>query len=411
MDTAKITKKINGLDLNNLQIAEWEESHSSGLGAGRASEIKKYVAGPDFVVDAVEEILNEDTGFSHLFPGWHAFFGGSIGISTAQVCRWLLTKKIEGDLQGAVEALANLVDYNCGKETLITAFHGVYLDSSLKLDNGLEITPFASIPDSPNKSAVVEHLKQLVAPQSWRVEGLPSRPEEFCAVKVSHVVQPVFFPAHFSGQVTRNYDFRPLQEIGFALSLGEGLAPIEVASWSQFETNPPIPDFITTTTLFPPRQTLSFQNGNKIEGKNITDTLNQYLALDNNIRQRLHIPLERLNRASRRAESEDIAIELGVALEALLTDDQSTGENTHKIAVRGARLLAGSIDDRKGNRVLLSSIYRLRSEAVHNGKISAKKIDVPAKLDEGRDICRAILNKIVERGGHPNWSDFDVSEN
>ena len=73
----------------------------------------------------------------------------------------------------------------------------------------------------------------------------------------------------------------------------------------------------------------------EIEARNV---VHQYLHLDDEVRQRLHLPIERLNRAIRRRDNADKATELRIALESLLTVDRDHDTPiAFLIRVRGSR--------------------------------------------------------------------------
>jgi hypothetical protein len=129
-------------------------------------------------------------------------------------------------------------------------------------------------------------------------------------------------------------------------------------------------------------------------------------------RARLRIPLDRLNRALRRAASTDSAIELGIALESLLLSDldDERGELTFRLRLRGARFLANTLTARKEVDRLLRDVYNARSIAVHTGRLPDRIGGVPITqlLEDGYRLAARVIEKII-RDGTPDWPNVQLS--
>lgn len=139
------------------------------------------------------------------------------------------------------------------------------------------------------------------------------------------------------------------------------------------------------------------------------DILTKYLALDDKRRSKLDVPLHRLREAARHRNPVDRAIDLGVALEALLLDDQSEQvQLALQFRLRGAWLLGKDLDERKKLYKLLKDIYSYRSSAAHTGKLT-KGIKgyehACGRLAEGIKLCADAIEAVINVGDI-HWEDL-----
>jgi hypothetical protein len=131
-----------------------------------------------------------------------------------------------------------------------------------------------------------------------------------------------------------------------------------------------------------------------------------YFGMDPARRQALHIPLDRLDRASRDDDLVDKSIDLGIALEPLLLHElkgQNQGELKFRLALRGAWL--GGIDPQERAKIqrTLKDVYDLRSIAVHEGRF--EPTDKNRKtVASGISLCRQLILKMIQADGRVDWS-------
>jgi hypothetical protein len=124
------------------------------------------------------------------------------------------------------------------------------------------------------------------------------------------------------------------------------------------------------------------------------------------IDDKMSIPLSRFNQAYGRQSGEDTTIDLTIALESCLLPAKNT-ELQYRLSMRGAALLT-SLRNPVETQALLKTMYEIRSEIVHNGKLLSetgvrKKIErlgpVVAKdfLHVCRDVVRDVLRESILR--------------
>jgi hypothetical protein len=143
-----------------------------------------------------------------------------------------------------------------------------------------------------------------------------------------------------------------------------------------------------------------------------------FFGLEKSQRQRLRVPIDRLNRSHVVGfRSVDAAIELGIALESLYAPAKLSGEIAYTVRTRAARFLGGTNGERQETAKTLKHVYDLRSLAVHSGRFdvdhaSKKWKDdaiVRAVLENGRRIVGRSLVKVIHEG-EPDWEAFDLGD-
>ncbi|MDM0025924.1 HEPN domain-containing protein [Variovorax saccharolyticus] len=154
----------------------------------------------------------------------------------------------------------------------------------------------------------------------------------------------------------------------------------------------------------------------------IESLVNSYRKLPSETRKRLKTPLRRLNQGRRELAHgtvEDAAVDLGIAAEALLTQDRdSDAPIGYLLRTRGVLLLGGSPEERRQHYHVLRELYTLRSTAAHTGEIAdtrqiAFSEKVRRRLQEANQalqaseaICRAMIRRVIELGAFPQWDEL-----
>jgi hypothetical protein len=124
------------------------------------------------------------------------------------------------------------------------------------------------------------------------------------------------------------------------------------------------------------------------------------------IHDKMSIPLRRFNQAYGRQSGEDTIIDLTIALESCLLPN-TKDELQYRLSMRGAALLA-SLRNPVETQILLKTMYGIRSEIVHNGKLLSEngvrtKIEslgsVVAKdfMHACEDVVRDVLSESILR--------------
>jgi hypothetical protein len=124
------------------------------------------------------------------------------------------------------------------------------------------------------------------------------------------------------------------------------------------------------------------------------------------------VPLKRLNASLRRKELVDSAIDLGIAIDALFLAEREPdrGELTFTLRLRAARFLEATEAGRREISRFFSTLYKLRSSAVHAGEISDSVDKVPARqlVQRGQELTATALQRMIV-DGPPDWQKLIFS--
>ena len=144
----------------------------------------------------------------------------------------------------------------------------------------------------------------------------------------------------------------------------------------------------------------------KIEVERANEVLKQFVALDNKMKEKLRIPLERLNSYGLFASEADQAIDIRVCMEALFLDDLNKGgEIRFRLGLRAAHYLGGTDEEKRSIKKAIMKAYDAASTAVHKGNF--KTDDDRKTITEVAPILqKALLKKISQ--GNVEWSDVEL---
>ena len=121
----------------------------------------------------------------------------------------------------------------------------------------------------------------------------------------------------------------------------------------------------------------------------------------------LDLAIARWRKSKRSTGTYDQLIELRIALESvLLNDDRSTGEKRHRLAIRGAWLLGDTFEERKECFETLRAVYDYASSVIHAGSPKEKnKRGLPQTISDAQNFCRDAILRIAQEKTMPNWTD------
>ena len=210
--------------------------------------------------------------------------------------------------------------------------------------------------------------------------------------------------------------FPLLQELRRILSLVSPCAIMAGEQWSEFQ-EPDLAElgFASGGLMSSPTeiQPIQLRTYGPFDADRAVQMVQGYFALAGQTHDRLRLAVARFDQSMRRHEMGDAAVELAIALDALLGDGQ--GELVSKISLRSA-LLAGSTKlSRLEIRSIVTAIYDVRSRVVHTGKAPTnQKVRgrEPLKIDDliaqGTVIAANIIAAAIRRGDLPDWFEEEV---
>jgi hypothetical protein len=142
-----------------------------------------------------------------------------------------------------------------------------------------------------------------------------------------------------------------------------------------------------------------------------------YRDLSPDDKDRIMLALQRLIRSRSQFIPGNRAIDLAIVLEVLFMNRDS-GEHSHKISVRAARLLGASLEQRRTMFDQVRRLYDMRSSMVHTGsapgpwKVNGQPVNA-GELIEAVDLaCAEAIRKLLADGRVPTrdqWRDRELS--
>jgi hypothetical protein len=203
---------------------------------------------------------------------------------------------------------------------------------------------------------------------------------------------------------------RRLHDIALLLNAVNGISCLPYYSTSYADPTAPFGPFAGSGGGSPVYDVLA-SGSTKLPGgsKALIDTLlTKYGELDDAERTRIQRILSRLSQAKRRHQIEDKILDLGIALEMLLLEDNRNNDQLSlSFRLRGSWVTAKSPEDRVERYRQLKEIYLYRSQVAHGGVLCEGKAEKIERLRESfseyqslaEDICQKL---IIE--GQPDWN-------
>lgn len=281
---------------------------------------------------------------------------------------------------------------------------GIEVDQPIILNNGYIINPASHMPDSQDKEVFLQHR---IGPFFDREHTPKCAIIKPCRVKKICKDDP-------SSSKEDNQEYwktsSELYNISLILNALNGVSCLPYYSTSYVESTTPLGPFSSSgggSTVYD----VLVQGSTQIPSESkllIDNLLKKYTEYKENERSRIQLILNRLSQAKRRAQIEDKILDLGIAMEMLLLEDNHNNDQLSlSFRLRGSWLTGKSADDRINKFELLKDIYSYRSQVAHSGvlcKGKATKIEnVRKNFLEYQLLAEEICQKIIIEG-KPDWN-------
>ncbi|TMQ58126.1 MAG: hypothetical protein E6K76_08610 [Candidatus Eisenbacteria bacterium] len=335
-------------------------------------------------------------------------FGGLMQVVRGRVCRvehtdlaaWLIERARAASPERAVSDLQRYLSCERLPCRLIVAVAGIKPDGPYALRPGITLVPWEQLPESSTKRSVTERFlfwrpkSPLDSALAQEVEIRRIHLEYTEAVK--HMGQPL--------------PLTDLADLLLCLGLFGPTAPVIVSSWLEAPDWAPL--ILGGFSFGLPEGSSNVRPLSQTAAGDGSKLFETWLALGEQRRAALRVPMHRLDTAMRRRSVIDAAIDLGIALESIFLRDLSDdrGELTFRLRVRGARWLGATPDERRQLFTLFEDLYKTRSKAVHSGGVPSTTRGRPTTelLEEGYKVtARALIALITV--GDPDWDAVTLS--
>jgi hypothetical protein len=317
----------------------------------------------------------------------------------------LLMRASEQGARNAVDWLRRLFLRDSGTVIHVLPVWGVTPCATIELAETFSLVPFSNIPRAPALDYLLN--KHLRGSSLYDYE-LPT-----AALLMRRVVAPLIYTADsMSQQPSSPRAADVLHEILRCLTIVGPRTIVSKWEWSQHEDSELALLTAGTQGHFHEIQPFSLRSLGEFDSVVAIEIVRQYFDFDSAKKKQLQSAIERFDRALRRQKSEDAAVELSVALEALLGD--GSGELTWKLSLRAAILRGGDKDKKLYARSLVTSLYQLRSDVLHGRgarksySVVGTKISASDLVSKGAVIVAEVLRAALLKGTLPSWFEAEL---
>jgi len=316
---------------------------------------------------------------------------------------WSLWCANEYGIENAEAYLNAFLDSEEINVTSVLWVLGMGTQNPVTVKDGYVIRPIHEMPNSREK----ERFVQIPFPM---VFSHPLAPR--CAITKTSPVKKARIPTEPMDQGERQkfeVITRRMDEIAWLLNALDGICCVPFLRTGFIEPTLPFGPFGGWNASGPMHDVLGMANTMLPDQSagTIADLLAGYDRLDEAERMRIQRILSRLSQAKRGMQIEDKILDLGIAMEMLLLEDNRNNEQLSlTFRLRGSWLLGSSATERKEILERLKEVYKYRSEVAHSGtlrNVSGARDRFPRYQSLAEAICRRII-----KDGKPDWDSLIV---
>lgn len=280
---------------------------------------------------------------------------------------------------------------------------GITTDKTIKLENGFQIVSISEMPDSREKEQYLKH--------DFQISPLISPKPKAAIIHIDHVAK-VRDNTTSSWDIDKGYwnSSRKLHEIALVLNALDNISCIPYFSTTYSLPNMPIGLFGGSGGGSPIHDIFGHKISVLSEDvvENINPLITSFDKLSENNKSRLGRILSRLSQAKRRNQIEDKILDLGIALEmSLLEDNRNNDQLSLTFRLRGSWLLGKDKEERKAIFQQLRELYIYRSQVAHSGILCGndpEKIQsIINKFNEYSLLAERIIHYLIQFGS-PDWT-------
>lgn len=312
-----------------------------------------------------------------------------------------------GTAAAAVQELLGLVAANEGHARITMVLAGVNTPGAVEIMPGVELVPLTDV-------IVPDCFKDLTNPSLWPM----SRDTQPLAPSAALVSRHLSYSPAFTPEEDHKAGF-PMEEVDrlhaaancIGLAAGRHPAIFKVL----VEDDDPRFPLASSGILF----TSPYWGGGAVAGPfevdvaRVREIAAHYLNFGSD-RAPLDTAMQRLAEARSGWRLEDRALDLGIALEAVLMHAPGGGQDANaeigfKLGLRAAWLVGVDGAERVQVHRQVKRLYGLRSKAAHSGRIKSKAkswLDVETEINAGADLAGRIICAVLARDAWPDWEEL-----
>jgi hypothetical protein len=347
-----------------------------------------------------------------------------VSVTPESLCSWILTRAKHVGATECVRGVRQFLSQPYTPVDEILAVSGLVLDKPIALSTRIELVPFAALNENLTTITLsdpkweyfgrtagggVRKRERTILASFGRahIQSDPSLPS--AALRIRHQASPKTRPAAFTD--TRESDLGLLLAVVNVLAAAVCTPVFPVAYWWNADPIVPCGDSGMNWGSWSHSKRLRPIAYAEEHDAILVATTGSYLASDDVHRQRMKVPLERFSVSLAADTPEDKAIDMGIALEALLLSDLgATDQQSLMFRLRGAWLLASSAEERQMLFREFRALYDCRSTAVHTGRLP-EFVNVNGKIpateflaDRGQRLAARAILEVLKTGSLPDWT-------
>lgn len=310
--------------------------------------------------------------------------------------------------------MRSVVEPQCEFQRFIL-LDGITMDASVELYDGVRLTTLPQteaalppyLPFVHDDRTLARFRGGVLLVEDWSTPQRYMNPEKHWESMTSGVRSP-FAPVLKSSEMPEFHAF----EFGTALSL---VAKSRVGVSFQWSFLPDDDVGKLDRTISRSFGLLPLAQRMHITGQQLQEALRLYESLsvmDSDARARLSVPIDRLIASWNSKGEVDQIIDLAIALESLYLPD-SEGELGYRLRIRGARHLEAELSERRELAGRLKAFYKVRSKAVHTGKIpklhnvGSQQVKTRELIAMTQELCLRSVRQVLDVG-FPDWETLEL---
>jgi hypothetical protein len=277
---------------------------------------------------------------------------------------------------------------------------GIEVDKAIELENGIRIVSAKEMPDSRDKEQYLRH--EFEAPKMAKPKA---------AITYTCDITKVSRDLLESQKKDKQFwdSSRTMNDVALLLNAIEGVSCIPYFSTSYTLPEMPLGIFGGSGGGFSLHDIFGYRSS-KLATSSVSEInalLHAFDVLSSDNKTRMRRVLSRLSQAKRREQIEDKILDLGIALEMMLLEDNKKNDQLSlSFRLRGSWLVGADHQDRVFVYRELRDIYDYRSQVAHTGALcgnDAKKIKlVREKFHNYAILAEKIIRELIYRNG-PDW--------
>ena len=394
------------MDLGNLSIPKIEiepfasvHDFQTRVFLQYAGFVEKTEIGRTIIQRLAEDQRATDLNGKMIFQG-----SGAQRFEIKILAMWFLWYANEFGMEAAEEHLNSFLESEFVDVVNTLYVLGIDLDDAIELEDGYVIRSVENMPDSRDKEYFLQRkFNPTVHPTPVPAGAIMKS----CRVKKTLTDNP-------AATMNKEADFwnvgRKLYETALLLN-----ALPDISCLPYYSTSYPHPE----TPFGPFGGSGGGSSWYDVLGRSSTrlskedrDAINvlvrHYNRLDESEKPRIQRILNRLSQAKRRTQIEDKILDLGIAMEMmLLEDNRNNSQLSLSFRLRGSWLLGASPEKRVEIYDQLKEIYNYRSQVAHSGVLCggnvAKIQNVQNAFPKYQSHAESVCRKIIE-GEKPDWN-------